>query len=222
MNLTQMITSVSALAGDESQVQFTPAQITQYLNWAIGEISRRLESLQKQTTFTTLDSIDNVGGVALPADFKQELFVFWNEIPLTRFDYGHYYADWSGQTGGSNPTHYTVTGWNSVALARRMVFYPYQTMGRTGVSIRVVYQYLSPDLALATDTPALPEITHEVLVLYALARCKLQENDYAAYSLIKKDVDFKLMELTSLMDEADGFSYPTIRSDAYAVGRTDS
>ena len=35
MNLTQMINAVSALAGDESQVQFTPAQITMYLNWGI-------------------------------------------------------------------------------------------------------------------------------------------------------------------------------------------
>jgi hypothetical protein len=222
MNLTQMMTSVSALAGDESQVQFLPAQVTQYLNWAVIEVSRRLESLQKQVSFTTLDTGETVGGVALPADFDQELFVFWNEIPLTRIDYGHYYADWYGQTDSANPTHYTVSGYSSVSNARRMLFYPYQAMGRTGVNVRLVYQCISPALVAPTDTPVLPEVTHETLVLYALARCKLQENDYQAYTLIKKDADYKLMELTSMLDDADGFSYPVVRSEHSTVGRSDA
>jgi hypothetical protein len=222
MNLTQMITSVSALAGDESQVQFTPAQITQYINWGIDEISRRLENLQKQVTFTTLDSVDTVGGVAMPADFDQELHVFWNEIPLTRMDYADYYSGWSGQTDSGNAAFYSVTGYNSVSLARRMVFYPYQAMGRTGVFVRVIYQYLSPDLVVSTDTPVLPEITHEVVVLYALARCKMQENDYQGYQMINKDVDYKIMQLSSMMDEANGFSYPVVRSESGTVSRTDA
>lgn len=221
MNLTQMISAVSALAGDESQVQFTPTQITQYINWGIDEIARRLENLQKQVTFTTLDSVDTVGGVALPLDFDQELFVFWNEIPLSRMDYGHYYADWQGQTDNGNATYYTVTGLNSVVNARRMVFYPYQAMGRTGISVRVIYQCFSPDLVLTTDTPALPEITHEVIVLYALSRCKLQENDYSGYTMVNKDVDARLMQLSTLMDEANGFSYPVVRSEHQTMARSD-
>ena len=179
-----------------------------------------MENLQKQVTFTTLDSVDNVGGVALPADFDQELHVFWNEIPLSRMDYAHYYSGWSGQTDSSNATYYTVTGYGS--SGRRMLFYPYQAMGRTGVNVRIIYQYLSTDMVLSSDTPALPDITHEVVVLYALARCKLQENDYQGYQTINRDVDGRLMQLSSLMDEADGFSYPTIRSETEAVSRSDA
>lgn len=214
MNLTQMIASVSGLAGDESNVQFTPAQITQYLNWGVDEVSRRLEILQKSVSFTNLDSVGAVGGVAMPADFDQELHVLWNEIPLTRMDYAHYYSDWTGQTDNGNPSYYTLTGYDATVNARRMVFYPYQAMGRTGVSVRVLYQCLSPDLVSGNDTPILPEITHEVICLYALARCKLQENDYSAYGLINRDVHSRLMELSTLMEEADNFSYSVVRSDS--------
>lgn len=222
MNLTQMITSVSALAGDESNVQFTTTQITVYLNWAIDEISRKLEHHQKQVTFTVLDTgIEGVGGVAMPADFKQELHVFWNEIPLTRMNYGDYYKDWSGQTDSGNATFYSVSGFGSTG-ARRVVFYPYQTMGRTGVNVRVIYTSQPVDLVATTDVPPLPPQCDEVICLYALARCKMQENDFQGYKLIKQDVDYKIMELTSLMDEADGFSYPVVRSDVNYVVRSDA
>jgi hypothetical protein len=221
MNLTQMQTSVAALAGDESNVQFTLTQIAQYLNWGTDEIERRLEILQKQQIFTVLDSVDNVGGVALPADFDQELHVFWNEIPLSRIDYADYYSDWTGQTANDNASYYSVTGWNSVATARRMVFYPYQPMGRTGISVRVIYQCISADLVGPTDIPLLPEVTHEVIVLYALARCKLQENDYAGYTMINKDIENRLLMLATLTDEASAFSYPTVRSEVGSVVGSD-
>src|SRR4029077_21175664 len=107
--------------------------------------------------------------------------------------------------------YYTLTGYNALASGRRMVFYPYQPMGRTGVNVRVIYQCSSPDLVASTDAPVLPDITHEVICLYALARCKLQENDYGGYSLINKDIDFRMMQLSTMMDEASGFSYPVVR-----------
>ena len=59
----------------------------------------------------------------------------------------------------------------------------------------IVLTFVAP-----TDTPVLPDITHECIVLYALSRCKLQENDYGGFSLISKDVDFRLMQLSTMMD----------------------
>jgi hypothetical protein len=213
MNLTSLQTMVSALAGDESNVQFQLSQITQYLNWAQREMCRRLEIFQKTSTITNLDSgyIDNQGGAMLPTDFDQELHVLWNGFRLARVDYATIYNDLGGGVGSATPTYYTIQDYNSQAV-RRMLFWPYQAPGRTGLDIDIIYQSQPPDLVAGTDTPVLPEVCHEAMVLYALAKCKLQENDYAAYKLVNQDYTLRMMELTSLVTDADGFSYPLIRS----------
>jgi len=227
MNLLEMQTMVSALAGDESKVQFTDAQITQYLNWATGEIGRRLEILQKTVAFTALDATDVLGGVVMPADFDQELHVFWNGIPLSRTDFADYYSDYTGSASNENATYYTLQNYAipaspTAGSTRRMLFYPYQPPGRTGLNINVMYQSLPTALAGPTDVCNLPAICHEVVCLYALSRCKLQENDYTAYQMIAKDVYNKLMELSTLMDESNAFSYPVVRSETGSVSRSDA
>lgn len=213
MNLTSMTAFVSALAGDESNVQFTTAQIAQYLNWAQKEMCRRLEFFQKTSTVTSLDSghIDGQGGAILPTDFDQELHVFWNGFKLARVDYASFYNSIGGGVGSDTPTYYAIQDFNSTP-ARRMVFWPYQSPGRTGIDLDLIYQSQPPDLVAGTDIPVLPDICHEAMCLYALAKCKLQENDYAAYKLIQGDYLSRILELSSYVTEADGFSYPVVRS----------
>jgi hypothetical protein len=218
-----MQTFVSALAGDESNVQFTTAQITQYLNWAQKEMVRRLEFFQKTSTITTLDTghVDGQGGAILPTDFDQELHVFWNGQRLGKADYAGFYNDLGGGIGTDTPTYYSIHDFNSTP-ARRMVFWPYQSPGRTGLDIDLIYSSQPPDLVSGTDTPVLPDICHEAMVLYALAKCKLQENDYAAFKLIMQDYTQRMMELSTYITEADGFSYPVIRSSNDRVWALDA
>lgn len=213
MNLTSLQTMVSALAGDESNVQFTTAQITQYLNWGQKEMCRRLELFQKTATITTLDTghADGMGGALLPVDFDQELHVFWNGQPITRANYADFYSALGGGVGTDNPTYYTIQDYNSTP-ARRMVFWPYQAQGRTGLDIDVIYTSGPPDLVSGSDVPVLPDVCHETLCLYALSRCKLQENDYKAYQMVFQDYTGRVLELSTLVTEADGFSYPIVRS----------
>jgi hypothetical protein len=87
-------------------------------------------------------------------------------------------------------------------------------MARTGLDIDVIYTSQPPDLVAGADVPVLPDICHEAMCLYALAKCKLQENDYAAYKMISQDYNMRMMELSSAITEADGFSYPIIRSSS--------
>lgn len=215
MNLNSLITMTSALAGDESNVQFATPQITQYLNWAQKEMCRKLEFFQKTSTITTLDtgSVDNQGGAILPTDFDQELHVFWNGLRLGRVEYASFYNSLGGGVGSDTPSYYSIQDFNATP-ARRMLFWPYQTPGRTGLDIDLIYQSQPPDLALPADVPVLPDVCHEAMVLYALAKCKLQENDYAAYKLINGDYGARMMELSTFVSEADGFSYPTVRSSS--------
>jgi hypothetical protein len=213
MNLTNMQTFVSALAGDESNVQFTLVQITQYLNWAQKEMCRRLEFFQKTATVTTLDSghVDGQGGAILPADFAQELHVFWGNNKIAKTAYSTFYDQLGGGVGTENPSYYALQDFNSTPT-RRMVFWPYQNPGRVGLDIDVIYTAQPPDLAVGADVPVLPDVFHEAMCLYALAKCKLQENDYAAYKLVHGDYQARMLELSSFVSEADGFSYPIIRS----------
>lgn len=223
MNLTNLQTMVSALAGDESNVQFTLAQITQYLNWAQKEMCRRLEFFQKTTTIVGLDSgaVDGQGGAILPADFDQELHVFWNGVKLGRADYANFYNSLGGGVGSDNATYYTLQDYNATP-ARRMLFWPYQAPGRTGLDIDLIYQSQPPDLVSGSDVPVLPDVCHETMVLYALAKCKLQENDYNAYKLINGDYAMRMMELSSYVTETDGFSYPVVRSSNDTVWALDA
>lgn len=216
MDLAGMQAYVSALAGDESNVQFSATQIYQYLSWGQQEICRRLELCQEPVSFTALDA-GAPGGVALPSDFSQELHVFWGGSRLSRMDYASFYNDYAGTTSTDNAAAYTVGGYSAVAPVgvRKMLFWPYQTASRTGLNIEVIYTSVPNDITIANGI-VLPTVCHEALCLYALARCKLQENDYPAYQLINKDVYAKLLEMTSLMNEADGFSYPVIRSETSA------
>lgn len=223
MNLTSLQTFVSALAGDESNVQFTTAQITQYLNWAQKEMCRRLELFQKTSTITTLDSgaVDGQGGAILPADFVQELHVFWNGIKLSKSSYADFFNSLGGSVGSDNAAYYAIQDLNATP-ARRMLFWPYQTAGRVGLDIDVIYTAQPPDLVAGGDVPVLPEVCHETMCLYALAKCKLQENDYNAYKMISGDYLTRMLELTSLVTEADGFSYPIVRSSNDTVWAMDA
>lgn len=213
MNLTSLTQFVSALAGDESNVQFTAVQITQYLNWAQREMCRRLEMFQKASTITNLDSgnVDGQGGAVLPPDFTTELHVFWNGFKLGKVPYADIYNSLGGGVGSDTPTYYSIQDYNSTP-AQRMLFWPYQSPGRTGLDIDILYTSQPPDLVAGADVPVLPEICHEAMCLYALAKCKLQENDYPAYKLITGDFQLKMMELSSYVTEGTGFSYPVIRS----------
>jgi hypothetical protein len=213
MNLTSLQTYVSALAGDESNVQFTTAQITQYLNWAQKEMVRRLEFFQKTSTITNLDTgnVDNQGGALLPSDFDKELHVFWNGMKLYRIPYANFYNSLSGGVGTENATYYTVQDYNATPV-QRMLFWPYQSPGRTGLDIDIIYTAQPPDLVAGADVPVLPEICHEAMCLYALAKCKLQENDYNAYKMVSGDYSVRMMELSSFVTEGDGFTYPVVRN----------
>lgn len=213
MNLGSMTTMVSALAGDESNVQFSTAQITQYLNWAQKEMCRKLEFFQKTSTITALDSgyVDGQGGAILPTDFDQELHVLWNGSRIAKIAYASFYNDLGGGLGSDTPTYYSIQDYNATP-ARRMLFWPYQSPGRTGIDLDIIYQSQPPDLTAPADLPVLPDVCHEAMCLYALAKCKLQENDYNAYKLIHGDFGARMMELSTFVTEADGFSYPVVRS----------
>jgi hypothetical protein len=132
-------------------------------------------------------------------------------------DYASFYDAYGGATtlAAGDAMYYSIsrTMITSTPGQRRMVFYPYQTLGRTvpGVGVQVFYLGQPVDLVGNTDISTLPLVTHEVICMYALARCKLQENDNAAYSLIMKDVNLRIQRLSHMFDDADAGSYGIIR-----------
>lgn len=214
MNFLQMRTACAALTGDETFSQFTAAQVNVYLNWGQQEVARRLELLQQVQVATALDSGTLSGGLVLSINFDQEMFVLWSNFKLTRMDYASYLEGFSpGQLGADQPSYYTIQNADSTTGLRRMLFFPYQNFARTGLSIQVVYQGLPADMSIDGDNCFLPLPCHEVVVLYAVARCKMQENDMQGYQMVMRDVDMRCMSLATLVEESDAFSYSVIRSD---------
>lgn len=203
MMLSELRTAVQSLVGDLDGILFTTADIDRYLNWAQAEICRRSRVIQKQVTgLQTLTSFDTYGGLLLPTDFLIEKEVYYGSplVRLGRIAYDTYYIDQPTTTPSTaTPTVYTVTDYltGSQNNQRHMLFYPYMTPGLTNQNVRVSYIAKPAALVVTTDVPNLPDQWHELIVLMAVRRCKVQEDDWQAAGNLQQEIERYYKELLS-------------------------
>lgn len=207
MNFLDMRTEVWQLIGDEVGVQFKAAQVNRYLNAAQKYVAGELEIYQ--STLTTLtpspDTNYKVGGFLLPETVIRPLRVMWLsgatyvEVPwLQRFPYNEEFSQPAATYSGI-PDNYYITNnllSNLSTLGRRIEFYPSVSPTYTIPGIHIVYSAYPPDMAADGDISPLPTALHEIIVMYALSRCKMQENDYeGAQFIMKEEVRNRMAQL---------------------------
>jgi len=205
---------VESFIGDLSNVLFTQTDMLRYINYGIGEIARQTRSLQATLigTSATLSSLDQYGGILLPADFVAELDVYYGQgtasqrlvrLPMDSF---------SGeimQPTAAQPSGYTITDYVVTAPGQRMMLlYPALTPGLTGQYYRINYVSMPAALVGDSDVIPTPPIFDEILVMYAVRRCKMQENDYQAADYYKREIEERLKLMASeFSDHSDLRNY---------------
>jgi hypothetical protein len=218
-DLTTLLTTVREFAGDLSSAQFTDAQITRYINFALGEIARQTNFVKATTTFAALDgnTIDGVGGVAVPADFLQEIEVRWNGIRLNRLRYDEFFLrDEAVVLTTDPPQYYTITPMNLAASGRRIIFYPYQGLTQAAA---IFMAYIGKPTALVAggDVPKLPEVLHDAVAYYATSRVKAAEGDIEGARYFKSEYAQIISEWSSQVYEAGYNENPQVREDGYSL-----
>jgi hypothetical protein len=217
-------TGVRSYTGDLDGVLFTDADILRYINAGIGEIVKRTRCLQTATIVTgaTLIATDMYGGVQLPADFLIELDVYYGPVAsatrLGRLNFNKFASD-TIETGTGAPTMYAIGNYD--ATGRRILyFYPWMTPGLTNQSYIVRYIPAPVKLTVDGDTVPTPGGLDEVLTMYAVRRCKIQESDFQAAQFLQGEIDQKVNEFTSFLNdhgELSNFQLPEETAQFYSV-----
>jgi len=212
--LSELRTAVQAMTGDLDGVLFTVADIDRYLNMAQTEICRRARILQKNISGAqTLSSFDTYGGLLLPTDFLIEKEVYYGNplVRLGKLPYDSFWIDQPTTTPSTaTPTSYVVTDYltGSQNNQRHMLFYPFMTPGLTNQFVRVGYIAKPAVLTSPTDIPNLPDQWHELIILMATRRCKIQEDDWqAATSLAGEAEKYYTLLLSEFQDDSDLVNY---------------
>jgi hypothetical protein len=223
--LLEMRTGVQSLSGDLSGVLFTNTDVNRYINQGVNEIVKRTRCLQKATVVSnaTLISGDVYGGVLLPADFVIELDVYYGTVAapvrLMRMNLAQFNAD-TVQTGGGTPTMYSIGNYDATTGQRVMYFYPWMTPGLVNQSYIIRYVPDPPLLVGDSDVVPTPQMLDEVLMFFALRRCKIQENDFQSASALQGEIDQKLNEFQYFMNdhgELANFQLPEESVATYSV-----
>jgi len=215
--------AAKSFTGDLTGVMFTDADLLRYINYGVTELGRRTRSVQNVLigTNATLSSLDQYGGVLLPADFIAELDVYYGQgsgaqrlarIPLATFSTQFL------QTTAAQPSGYTISDYMSTAPGQRlMLFYPALTPGLTGQYFRINYVSKGAAMAIDGDVVPLPPFFDEVLVMYVVKRCKMQEDDFASAQFYGAEIEKRLAELTSEFADHSDLSFYTIRDESTPV-----
>jgi hypothetical protein len=214
----EMKQAVSAMTGDINSVMFFPADLIRYINQGLQEIGRDLKLSTNVVTGTTLSNVDIVGGVLLPTDFVIEQVVYMSVDSssmalLSRIPQIIYWQDTVSPTV-SQPTAYTITDYLSGVNVQNRHLLPWPPNPPNGtMNYRIIYQDKPATIAVDTDVLDIPNICDEMLMFFVVSRCKLQENDFAAYQTFKGLYDERKKGLMGEFGEHGDFEFYRIRDE---------
>lgn len=174
------------------------AKVVKWVNLAWRDIQRHRPNwswMFKAKTFSTTSGAAEYTPAAIPiADFgawdKDKVFLTDNgeNVPLAYVPYSEWYADYVMKTGAAGRP-----GVFSVGPGGSMVFGPTPD---ASYSVTAGYFTKACPLVADTDTPALQEAFHELIVLGALMYYGAYDNAAEVYSSAEKLYDDMLGQLT--------------------------
>lgn len=215
MNLTEMRTAAREMYGDIDSVQFSDTQLLTYINFSVAEIARRLGFVRNYVQISVMDGStqEGVGGVAVPADFHQEISVRWNGTKLFRMHYDDLFlkGDVITLTSGP-PTHYVVAPVSYTTGRRRLLFWPYVGVTQAA-NVEMLYLARPLDLAAGADVPGIPLDLHMAAVFYTCNLMGMAEGDADKSTLFKRQYFEQMGNWDSYNNDTEYNSNPQIRDD---------
>ncbi len=217
MNFLEMQQHVAQMIGDEDYVQFKLPQIKRYLNMGQKYVAGQLECVHTSISGSSLDNVTNrPGGVNL-----SDLFLRVHDVRVTSEGTLLFQIPWQNAFAApipnsivdpGNPYAFYITPQMSTlgVYARRLEFYPAQPRVKSLAYIVNCIAYPA-DLVADVDVSPLPSFLHEAIALYALSRCKMQENDYeGAKFIMDMDVKERLLDAQFELGPSTSTQYGTI------------
>ena len=201
MKVQDIITRVRNIAGDTNTLQFTDAQVLDWINDGVRECAIQNNLLQKRATSTVTSG---TAAYALPVDILKLHSVRYDGAKLSVKTLQEF-EDLVSGTDTSNGTPQYCYVW-----AGFINLYPAPD---NSTSVMVVdYSYDPATLLIAdvaTDTPALPVGYHARLVDYCLAQVAQQDDDLNRYQMKMQEFTTGVQNLKDL-PEWENDLYPSI------------
>lgn len=197
-----MVTAVQNLFGDTSEAQITIPFIITQLNAGQLDVARRTKCLIGHSETTTAIGVD---GYEVPEDFIQieSLTIEGRTIP----HHSMHTLD------GLNPTRQLDSNGSTLSYyvkGRTIFLYPPPSTSVVG-ALDIWYIKRPADLIANDQISDLPITMHDDVVLFALARCKELDEEYAQAQVIKQDYRDRIIEGKDEVFDEYADTYPSIR-----------
>jgi len=205
MQLSEVITYVQRLFGDENEIQIQVDDIITWADEGQKEIARQTECLQKEAVF----DYNPVGftGFQLPLDFISAKRVTYEGLPLrqtiiTDLDNIGIEVDNSDATGIS-PTMYYFWG-NKISI------FPEPRLASVQ-KFKLFYVALPPQLNQISDALTIPSNMHNDVRRFVLMRARELNEDSNEVSRIEQQLSARMADSKYEMWNPSSNTYPSVR-----------
>jgi hypothetical protein len=178
MIVSDVITRVRRIFGDEAAVQLQDADIIRWINDGQLELVRENDSVLQATD--TIDIVANQQEYTMPANLLILRAVRWKYSSFLSFSYLKYLSlqqfdetvdGWDGTAyGTSHPAVYTKYE-NKIAL------FPIPNESATD-GLKIIYNKRPTDVVLNSDSISVPELYHPTIVKFCIWQASLLDEDY--------------------------------------------
>lgn len=211
MLVSEILTEVKRLFGDESGVQITDTDIIRWVNRAQREIVRQNEDLLQSTGLAS--TIAGTNEYSFPVDYLNLKALHYKPAGQTSFYAlrGLSKTDFDMRIGGlgsgssymeNEPIYFTVYGGK---------FYLYPTPAVSGSSdLKLFYSKKPATVSSGLDTPELPELYHDTLVELCLQYAYEVDEDVEAAESRASKANADMMILRDRDSWSARDTYPTI------------
>lgn len=206
MTLSELVTRVRAIFGDENEVVIDIADVVRWANDGQLELARRTEALE---AIQAINVVSGTKSYPVAADFLLETRVTWNGYGLTRKtkqELARDYPNRDVEASTGSILHYYISG-------RNINLYPTPSASEAGVG-NLKLEYVKRPTALVLNTQEtfdLPVEMHDDLVDYCLVRAKELDDDLSAAGYYKES--FRAKAGVSAADSQFPYAdtYPSVR-----------
>lgn len=210
MLVSDIITRVQRLFGDEAGVQLTTDDITRFINDGVRTIVSRNEGLLQ--AIATQNSVAGQGDYVVPADLLILRKCLWKDTGDTAYlniqfmsfnQFNELIDGWDGTSyPKSAPVAYTF--WQDTIKV-----FPFPAVS-TSAALKIYYNRKPVDVVLASDTPDIPVIYHETLVKYVMTQAYEMDEDVDSTTMKQRDFDNSLNFLRGRTEWHNEDTYPVI------------
>lgn len=210
MNVTDVVTRVQRLFGDEADVQLTEADVIRWINDAQREIVMHNEGVLQTTGLINL--VADQDEYAFPTDlfilrslrYKFTDDLSYNSIKFLNLqEFDTFISGWDGTFSGSaRPQVYTT-------YENKIFLYPRPSENVTD-GLKVLYSKKPTEISTSADPISLPIVYHNVIVKYCYMMAQEMDEEYeasaAAFATFRDDINTLSFKERHGSDEF----YPTI------------